>query len=444
MGVTERKTVELQQKVVKFQLRRKYLYFTFFVSIFMTCLYVTIPLPSESEIIVKCSKVKTVELYFFNERKNLTKDVDVTKLPLFPKEDPISDRIVNQLLYMPPNYENYAKNLSLEKYKKISIVEPERWGAFEKGFYKLGTEMFKSCPVFTCTVDNKDTSEADLVLFKTHKSEPKKHPNQLRLLFELEGPPFIQNTNYVTEIVGEYEWVSTYRHDSDIPVPYGKWMYFDDRVRQLEQTENFAAGKTKKIAWFVSNCHPYNKRMEIAKELRKYLPVDIFGKCSDQNQTCPRGESCDKMLESDYKFYLAFENADCGDYITEKTFKSLKYKVLPIVMGARPEEYRSLLPERSFVHVDDFDSVAHLGAYLQLLDQDDNLYNSYFAWRGTGENIDDYSTYYKLYWCRLCAMLHNPNRMDLSKTALYNTTIEEWFYRDCQNDGWKMNFNGTS
>lgn len=60
--------------------------------------------------------------------------------------------------------------------------------------------------------------------------------------------------------------------------------------------------------------------MHYARELSKYIQVDIYGACGSLR--CPRSQSqtCFDMLDEDYKFYLAFENSNCKDYITEKFF----------------------------------------------------------------------------------------------------------------------------
>lgn len=49
-------------------------------------------------------------------------------------------------------------------------------------------------------------------------------------------------------------------------------------------TEEFAKGKTKLAAWFVSNCHTSSKREEFVAELEKHAPIDIYGGCG----TCSR------------------------------------------------------------------------------------------------------------------------------------------------------------
>ena len=74
--------------------------------------------------------------------------------------------------------------------------------------------------------------------------------------------------------------------------------------------------------------------------------------------------------------------------------------MLPIVMGAHPEDYRRSAPPNSYIHVDDFESPAKLAEYLHRLDKDDDLYNSYFLWKGSGELINT------KFWCRLCSMVN--------------------------------------
>lgn len=71
------------------------------------------------------------KLWYFPIRKDLVTTVNVSALPLFHKEDPLDDRIVNQLLYIPPNYN---KNVEIDKYKKIFLDDGP--GAFYK--VKLG------------------------------------------------------------------------------------------------------------------------------------------------------------------------------------------------------------------------------------------------------------------------------------------------------------------
>lgn len=57
--------------------------------------------------------------------------------------------------------------------------------------------------------------------------------------------------------------------------PYEKWVYYDSRIHQQEQDRNYAANKTKKVAWFVSNCGARNGRLQFAHELGKYIDVSF-------------------------------------------------------------------------------------------------------------------------------------------------------------------------
>ncbi len=58
-----------------------------------------------------------------------------------------------------------------------------------------------------------------------------------------------------------------------------------------------------------------------------------------------------------------------------------RHDIVPIAMGARPEDYLRSSPDHSYIHVDDFDSPKELADHLRRLDQDDKLYNEYFKWK---------------------------------------------------------------
>lgn len=50
-------------------------------------------------------------------------------------------------------------------------------------------------------------------------------------------------------------------------------------------------------------------------------------------------------------------------------------------MGAQASEYAAVAPHNSYVHVEEFATPEELASYLKRLDEDDNLYNSYFKWK---------------------------------------------------------------
>lgn len=80
----------------------------------------------------------------------------------------------------------------------------------------------------------------------------------------------MENKNIVFRI---FNILRDKRYDSTIATPYAKWTYYDPRIKQIDQGHNFAANKTKKVAWFVSNCNARNNRLEYARELQKHIQV---------------------------------------------------------------------------------------------------------------------------------------------------------------------------
>ena len=143
--------------------------------------------------------------------------------------------------------------------------------------------------------------------------------------------------------------------------------------------------------------------------LQKYVSVDVFGECGPwkcQSESVgnesPDNE-CYQLLNTTYKFYLAWENAICEDYVTEKFYNILQYNVIPVVLNGA--DMSKVAPPHSYINVEDFHSLEELSQYLDKVASDDELFASYFWWRD----------FYKVklgmeaevsFWCDLCQLLH--------------------------------------
>ena len=103
------------------------------------------------------------------------------------------------------------------------------------------------------------------------------------------------------------------------------------------------------------------------------IKIDKFGRCGKPDP-CKKETNCIKRMFLEYKFYIAFENSYCEDYITEKTWKSLQGGMLPVVMGPNIKNYERLLPPNSFLHVNNFTDVNALAEYIKYLDDNNDAY----------------------------------------------------------------------
>lgn len=106
--------------------------------------------------------------------------------------------------------------------------------------------------------------------------------------------------------------------------------------------------------------------------------------------------------------------------------------ILPIVMGAHPDDYERVAPKNSYIHVEEFIGPQQLAEYLHKLDKNDTLYNQYFQWKGTGEYIDT------SFFCRLCAMTHYFKEYQPKKPGNYED-FNKWWRADgtCTSVQWR-------
>ena len=146
-----------------------------------------------------------------------------------------------------------------------------------------------------------------------------RHPEQIWIMFALESPFASPDYTGVDHVIN---WTATYRPDSTLVTPYDKWLPYGNcsKIESVKLSRNYAKGKTKLAAMFVSNCAASNKRMEYVSELKKHVNVEVYGACGDRHCEKHNQQGCFDMLRKDYKFYLAFENTNCRHYITEKLF----------------------------------------------------------------------------------------------------------------------------
>ena len=96
-----------------------------------------------------------------------------------------------------------------------------------------------------------------------------------------------QNVNYrSSKYNGFFNWTITYRQDADFRNQYGVIRRIKEHPQQGEKLNKYiksygithaymSQNKTKKIAWFVSNCYTKSEREKYVKQLQKYIKVSI-------------------------------------------------------------------------------------------------------------------------------------------------------------------------
>ena len=162
---------------------------------------------------------------------------------------------------------------------------------------------------------------------------------------------------------------------------------------------NLNTNKSKDFCWMVSNCGGTfsQNRFKIADSLIRSLSnkVHIWGAgikngCVKSNHPNIISHGPVEGLHTNFydeaqerikdcKFYFAFENSNCTDYVTEKFFNSIAVGAIPVVIGWW-DTYRELLPG-SFIHVNEFSNTSQLAEYLESLLKDETKMKKYHEWR---------------------------------------------------------------
>uniref|UniRef100_X2B8R5 Fucosyltransferase n=1 Tax=Capitella teleta TaxID=283909 RepID=X2B8R5_CAPTE len=236
-------------------------------------------------------------------------------------------------------------------------------------------------------------NDSHAILFRGRRIDvnnlpPTRTQTQKWLFYEFEPPYKVWQYVNLTLLKDSFNITSTYSRDSDVfkNIYIRKcWYDFEKQKQMIKdlETTDFASKKRGMAAWFVSVCRTQSKREKYVKEMQKHIPVDVYGecgnlKCGSSVQTSAETAECERRLlhnKGSYKFYLAFENSLCTDYVTEKLWKLAEYNVVPIVMGA--VDYANMRPKDSYIDVQDFESPKALAKFLKYLDKNSTAYNEY-------------------------------------------------------------------
>jgi len=180
------------------------------------------------------------------------------------------------------------------------------------------------------------------------------------------------------------------------------------------------SGVASAAVFVAKNCHSRNGREALVKKLSSLLRggVDRPGNCLNTRSwpSCSKptkpttaastSSKCSKhAVLRRYPFYLAFENSDDVDYVSEKVFHALEAGTLPVYAGA--PNVAEFLPPHSVVEVKDFEGDANkLAAHLASLLDDPDKYLGYFAWKRGGNLPEAFQRKFAFVGthakCRLC------------------------------------------
>ncbi|KAK3867019.1 hypothetical protein Pcinc_027488 [Petrolisthes cinctipes] len=275
------------------------------------------------------------------------------------------------------------------------------------------------------------TANAVLIHLLSIKSREKllqdlapRDPTQPWIMFEPETP-FNGNVFFFNEyhtLNGIFNRTMHYRRDSDIQLLHGFIVRRGEEANLLppswrrppllhDQNTNYTS-RHLAVA-FISNCNDHSWRLKYIQALQDHTgsSVHVVGKCGTikcgQSMYAFHGyrvdlDQCLSHAGHNYLFYLAFENALCEDYVTEKLYNLMYYPIVPVVYGAA--DYTKLLPPHSYINAMDY-KPQQLAQRLLYLASHIEEYKEYLAWR---QYYQPSTVGGSRILCDLCTRLHHP------------------------------------
>ncbi|XP_052772090.1 alpha-(1,3)-fucosyltransferase C-like [Mya arenaria] len=270
------------------------------------------------------------------------------------------------------------------------------------------TQMFTNCEYSNCVATDKvsEVNHVDAVIFTVSSlhmgQQPpfkRENPDQA-WIFKLGESPYGRGFSEYSSSHwrNQVNWSSSLNLDTDMPHGAG---FIKTRTTIIEKDyDAIFTGKNKTALWIVSNCRTQSKRELYVRKLQNSgLDVDIYGSCG-KGKIQPDDV---QRLIGKYKYYLAFENSFCSDYITEKFLMNYNHDWILVARGGA--DYRKVIPTQTYVNSAEFESPAKLAEYLNNLASDKDRYVKLL------KEKDKYEAQYGAGWpyflCELCHRLNH-------------------------------------
>ncbi|GMT03691.1 hypothetical protein PENTCL1PPCAC_25865, partial [Pristionchus entomophagus] len=264
-----------------------------------------------------------------------------------------------------------------------------------------------------------DLSRADVVLFHNAdfdmsykgKVYTKRRTDIPYVLWSLESPA----NDIFRPAINFINWTMTYRRDADVWYPYGRIARRIDPIAvDYELIWNSKNQSLPPATWLASNCYAANGRSVIIARIEEMgLKVDKWGKCGRPPPACDGVEKqedrCVVDLIKPYKFYLAFENSNCVDYVTEKFYETMRSRqAVPVVLHRKTYEDLGI-PSTSFIALSDFATTAEAVKEINRVAGDKEAYLEYHKWREDYEIIPEHND--GTGFCALCRKLAERSQL---------------------------------
>jgi hypothetical protein len=331
-----------------------------------------------------------------------------------------------------PLYEN--RSIDFNCLKKLSNRTQHKTILMWNRFYGLPLVSYEygvrtpfanlNCPIVNCelTKNRSKLNESQLVLFHLRNEidhfPRRTHLDQRFVHVIYESPVHCHLCN---KFENQFNLSATYTSDSDYTSLYftDSGLYWTLSNENSVQTDVYSTKDANHFAAaLISNCNSTNQREDYIRELSRFVNVTIFGRCGSKCLDCK------EMIVKKYKFYLAFENSICRDYITEKFFNMLRYDIIPVVFGNG--NYTRYVPKSAYINAMDFETPKHLADYLLNLDRNRTAYNQYFKWKKYINHRRSSELVKGGYLCEMCIQLHLEEQTNILKRKQL-TQLDELF-----------------